>query len=284
MKKLAIVLDSFCGRGKKEIEKNKDHFYIPLKVYVDGKEFLDDGETYSFEEAMKLINKAKDVKTSQPSPATIEDTFKDLSEKYENVIYLSVGTPLSGTYQTASMIANEFKNVHVVDSCLVGKAFLELSDHLIDTAAKDIDIKDILKHAREYATESPTYVIPKNIDAFVRGGRLSRAVTAMLQKLKAVPIIGYEDTKKLHKKMVKRSGQKAVHYAVEKIVEFGKQNKKDYVYIITHTLDKELVDIAVKCFKEHKITPIVELATGIINAHVGDGAISIGLFEKIKPH
>lgn len=128
MKKIAIILDSFCGRDKKTVEKISDHYFLPLRIIINGKEYYDDGSTLNAEELMKEANGADDVKTSQPSPAMTEELFETLSKEYENVIYLCLGSALSGTYQTASVISKEYKNVHVINNFMVGAAFTELSD------------------------------------------------------------------------------------------------------------------------------------------------------------
>lgn len=282
MKKLAVILDSFSGRDKKTVEKMKDHYFLPLRVIIDGKEYYDDGTTKNAKELMAEANKAADVKTSQPSPAMVEELFKKLSKEYEGVIYICLGSALSGTYQTAKVMAKDFDNVEVINNFLVGRAFEELSTHLIEEATKGATLNELVQTGTEYGKMYPTYVVPKDNKSFIKSGRLGKAAAFMLQKMHAVPIIGFEDTEKLHKKMIKRSGGKAIDYAIEKLLE--NVPKPDEVqFMITHTLDEEFVKIAKSKFKEKGITNVAaELAAAIINAHTGDGSISIGAYKKFK--
>lgn len=280
MKKLAIILDSFCGREKSQVEANENFYFIPLKVVIDGKEYKD-GVDLPHTELLKLSNTAKEVKTSQPSPAEVEELFSKLSKEYEMVIYLSVGSALSGTFQTASMLAQEYKNIHVINNHLVGREFMEISHHLM-SKANELLPAGILALAEDFIKNAgATYVIPRDVDAFIRGGRLGKAVAFVLEKLKAVPIISYEDEEKLHKKMVKRSGSSAIEYAIEKLTAMAQEQGNDVTFLICHTLDETFAKEAKHKLESQGYKVEYELTSAIINAHTGDGAHSIGFYKKI---
>lgn len=281
MKKLAIILDSFCGKNKHQVESHQDFYFIPLKVIADGVEYLD-GVDKPTTELFSILNHAKEVKTSQPSPATFEETFTKLSNEYETVIYLSLSSSLSGTYQTASMIAQDFKNVFVINNHMVGSAFFVLGEYLVKKA-ETASQKDLIALATDYVTNevTPTYVIPRDIDAFIRGGRLGKAVAFVLEKLKAVPIISYEDEEKLHKKMVKRSGSSAIDYAIEKMAKMAEEVGNNVIFQVCHTLDDKFAKEAKAKLEALGYRVDYELTSSIINAHTGDGAHSIGFYKKL---
>lgn len=279
MKKLAIVLDSFCGKDKKQVEAHEDFYFIPLKAIIDGKEYLD-GVDLPHTKMLDLINKAKEVKTSQPAPATSVALIEDLSKKYETVIYLPIGSALSGTFQTAKMLANDFQNVYVLNNHLVGVEFIELGKHLIKLAQTKSE-KEVIAFAESYIKESgPKYVIPRDVDAFIKGGRLGKAIAFVLEKLKAVPIISFEDEEKLHKKMVKRSGSSAIDYALDKLVPLAKEKGiKDFH--ICHTLDETFAKESKAKLEAQGFRVHYELTSSVINTHTGDGAHSIGFYKKL---
>lgn len=280
MKKLAIIVDSFCGKDKSQVESIENFHYIPLKVIVDGKEYLD-GVDMPHTKLFDLINKGTEVKTSQPAPATVLSIFEEASKKYENVIYLPLSPCLSGTFQTAKMLAEDFKNIHILPNHLVGIEFFQLGQYLLNNAEK-MSIKDLIAFAQDYITNEsgPKYVIPRDIDAFIRGGRLGKAVAFVLEKLKAVPIISYEDEEKLHKKMVKRSGSSAIDYAIEKMTALAEEKgTKDF--FICHTLDEKFAQEAKAKLEALGYHVHYELTSSIINTHTGDGAHSIGYYKKL---
>ena len=287
MKHLAIIMDSFSPLTKQKATKMKDIFFIPMKVIVNGKEYLDGNGDFSSEELMKIVNEGKDVKTSQPSIDTVSKLYKKLSKEYDNIIHLSIGSALSGTYQTVSMLSNDYKNIFVIPNFLVGDSFFELSNYLLKKA-ETTPIEELISFATTYGQELPTYVVPKNNDAIIRGGRIGKTTSFLLQKLKAVPVLAYESADKIKRKMVKRSGKKAIKYAIEKMEQILHQEQKEYpkskyVWQICHTIDLEQLDIALailknKGYKEFNII----LTSSVINAHTGDGAISIGLIRKLE--
>lgn len=284
MEKLAIIVDSFAGRNKEDVEKIPHHFFIPLKVIINGKEYEDGIK--DVREIMALTNPVKEVKTSQPSPATFAKYFEDLSTKYENIIYLPVPSCISGTAQSAQVVARDFEKVHVVPSISVGSSFFELAKYLMQMSQENQDIKKIIKFAHEYGNFLPTFVIPKNVQAFLRGGRMGKSLSVIFDKMKIIPIVFMDDLIKLKKKAVKRSGRKAAEYAIDKLIDImckkEIKNLNDYQFLITHTLDDSFAKEAVQIFKRKKIDAKIELTSGIINAHTGDGAYSISVYKKFK--
>lgn len=283
MKKLAIIVDSFSGRSKKEVEKMPNHFFLALRIIINGKEYKD-GIDQSKSDLMELSNKNSDIKTSQPSPAEIEELFKKLSKEYENVIYLVTPPCLSGTNQTAQMIANDFKNIYVVPGVAVGSAYFELSQYLLKESEKGTNIKELVTFSQKYVNDLPTFVIPKDVQAFVRGGRMGKSLSLIFDKMRLIPIILMDDLTKLKKKAVKKTGRKAAEYAINKLLEIMQNSKakiKDYQFLICYTLDNAFAKKAIAMMKERKFNVKTELTTPITNAHTGNGAYSIGAYRKL---
>lgn len=280
MKKIAIIVDSFCGQDKKTVESKENFFYIPLIVSLDGKDYAE-GIDLDTRELLSISYKASDAKTSQPSPVVVTDLYDKLSKEYEHVIHFPTSGSVSGTSRTAMMLSKEYDNVHVVDQILVGDTSIIVGKRAIELYEKGITIDEVLKEVREQGMQFPSYVVPMTNDAIIRGGRLGRASAAILKKLKTVPIIGFEDDQKLHRKMIKRSGDKAIRWAIEKIVKDFPNEYKTEQWLICHNEDLSQVKIAKEILKEFGVTDIVTQYTcAMIAVHTGDGAISIGLRRK----
>lgn len=281
MKKLAIIVDGFTGKSKSETMENKDFYFLPLSVWIDGKEYLD-GVDKNREELTKILDTAKDVKTSQPSPAKTIDLFTELKKEYENIIYLSVGSAMSGTYQSAVVFARDFENIHVMNNTYSGEAFFRLGKHLLKFIETH-SFKETIEEGEKYSMECATYVIPKDLKAIIRSGRLGKAAQIVLQKLNVVPILGYDDAVRLNKKMVKRSGKSAVEWAIDKLKVVAEERwDSDYYFYISGTQDKEILEIAKKLMDEKKIPYHVEFVSGVITANAGNGSIGITIAKKIK--
>ena len=282
MKKLAIIVDSFVGQEKKAVEKNKDFYFVPMKAILNDKEYLD-GQDIPHKDLLRLTYVAKTAKTSQPSPATLVDYFDKLSKTYEQVIYFPLSGSLSGTERTATTFANEYKNVYVVPQIFVGDTSIVFGKHAQDMYKKDGNINKILNWLNKRAFEFPTYVVPMTNDAIIRGGRLGKTAATILQKFKTVPIIGLENNEKLKRKMIKRSGSKAVKWAIEKMVKEFEKDMDSVEWFICHNINDDNAVIAEKIIRDAGYNfASKQLTSGTIAIHTGDGAISISIRRIIK--
>jgi DegV family protein with EDD domain len=148
MKKLGIILDSFAGRDKKDLEKNGIN-YLPHLIYVNGKEYLD-GVNITIKEMNEHAKKDKSLKSSLPSPKSLLKTFEETSKKYDDVLYLTMGSALSGTYQAALLISQDYKNVTVMDNYFVGPQMYNIAiKKAQEIYAKKQDIKEVIKSLKE---------------------------------------------------------------------------------------------------------------------------------------
>ena len=281
MNKLAIIVDSFTGIEKNEIEKYQHIYYLPLKIIIDNKQYVV-GVDKTKQKLMQISNKGKDIKTSQPSPDSISKLFKKLSKEYENVIYLPVSSILSGTFQTAKVLSREIKNVNIVDQILVGDSAIILGLKAIKMMKKnEKNINEIIKWLTKQGNEFNTFIIPKTNKAFIRGGRIGRGTALILEKLNLIPIISFENNKTLHKAAIKKTGKKALTWSIEKMENKIPQIKDEWEWLICHTLDETYLDITKKILKKKGYKNIsIQLTNAIINAQTGDGAISIGIRKK----
>src|SRR5690606_15029854 len=117
---MKIFADSACDLPKEFFNKNDVELFT-LRVHVNDKEYHDilDIEPTEVYDAMR--NGAV-PKTSQVSPEEFLNAFEELAKNNEEAIYIAFSSNLSGTYNTAVMIANQLKeqypnfNLKVIDS------------------------------------------------------------------------------------------------------------------------------------------------------------------------
>ena len=89
---------------------------VPLTVSFGEKDFID-GVTINKQEFYRKLTSAPELpKTSQATPEAFEKVFRELKEKGEEAVVITVSSRLSGTYQSACIAAEDYPNVRVVDS------------------------------------------------------------------------------------------------------------------------------------------------------------------------
>ena len=115
MNSVAIVTDSNSGITQEEA-KQLGIFVVPMPFYINGEMFLE-GITLTQEEFYKKLQEDADISTSQPSPGDIIDTWEEIFKEYEEIVFIPMSSGLSGTCQTASMLALDYDGkVEVVDN------------------------------------------------------------------------------------------------------------------------------------------------------------------------
>ena len=88
---------------------------LPLKTIFKDQEYLD-GVNISHEEFYKkLIETNEFPKTSQINPYSYEECFEKY-DKNDDIIVITISKKISGCYQSATIAADDFPNVRVVDS------------------------------------------------------------------------------------------------------------------------------------------------------------------------
>ena len=90
---------------------------LPLKTYFGEEEYLDGVTITNAEFFQKLVESDVMPTTSQLAPYEYEDAFREAIEAGDEVISISLSSKLSGSYQSASIAAEEFGDaIALVDS------------------------------------------------------------------------------------------------------------------------------------------------------------------------
>jgi DegV family protein with EDD domain len=115
MHKIAIVADSNSGYTQEEANR-AGIYLIPMPFYINEEEYFE-GVNLTQEEFFEHLKNDAEVSTSQPSPASMLGLWDELLKTYDEVIYFPMSSGLSGTCQTAMMLAQDYDGkVLVVDN------------------------------------------------------------------------------------------------------------------------------------------------------------------------
>ena len=114
---IRIVTDSAADLTAAELSL-PGIFVVPLSVtFADGTTQLDDGTMTKDEFFVRLAEDSKLPRTSQPSPASFMQVYEDAAAAGDEVLVITIGQKLSGTYQCAHLAAADVGlQVHIVDS------------------------------------------------------------------------------------------------------------------------------------------------------------------------
>lgn len=281
--KLAIVVDSSCGLTKKEAQDRGWHF-LPLMITIDGKEYADgiDLDPNTFE---KVFSPKSVTSTSCTPPGEALKLFEELSKKNDFVVVYPLSQFLSSQTQNLEVLAKSFSNVFVIKSKNVAQLIVkELVELEADVLSNELTVKQAIKKIETKNRSVPSILLyPDNMDALVKGGRLSPSAAKMAKLLKIIPVIGFQDGK-LEKFEKGRIFSKTVvntssnHYL--KLKAKDKKMKMLFLDTFNDNADNLFNDIKKQTNCNE---PVVRLRIPLVIAiHTGYGAIAVfyDSFEK----
>ena len=190
---IRIITDSAADFEPQELEQL--HITcIPLSVHfgeADYQENVNLAKTQFYE---LLLHSEEPPKTSQAAPQTLLDLFEDAVKNGEEVIYFTLSSALSGTYQSAVMAKNlaDSPLCHVVDSRNATggqRMVLEYAVRLRDegkTAREIIDATEALR------SRIVLFACIDTLEYLYKGGRISHAVYKLGTLANIKPIIPVE--------------------------------------------------------------------------------------------
>jgi len=187
--KYKIIVDSSCDLNSSYIkDENIGLAIAPLTIHVDGREFVDD-EKLEIKEMLDSMNAFKGKSTSScPSPMSFLEEIKG-ADKY---FILTISSKLSGSYNSATVAKNTYKNpedVFVIDSKATSGALVLTVDKLVELIKKEIPYEKICEKMISYVDENLKLLFVLNkFDNLVKNGRVSKLKAAIATTLTIKPI------------------------------------------------------------------------------------------------
>ncbi len=288
--KVAIMTDSNSGITQ-QLAKELGIYVLPMPFTIDKIEYLEGINLTQEEFYNKLMNGA-DVFTSQPAAGVVVSMFRDLLKDHDQVVHIPMSSGLSGSCQTAMMLADdeEFKGkVFVVDSQRISvtqKCDVLDAIELAKQGKTGEEIHNILMDNKLNAT---IYITVNTLEYLKKGGRITPAVAVLGGLLKIKPILTIQgeklDTFAKARTMSKASKVMldAVIHDLKERIDTDHENFSNSRIRIAYTYDeeqalelqKELQDV----FVGHDIE-IAQLPLSI-SCHIGPNSLAIAACNKI---
>ncbi|MBE5828650.1 MAG: DegV family protein [Butyrivibrio sp.] len=287
MSKIAIITDSNSGITQKQGEE-LGIFVVPMPFMINGQEFFEDINLTQSQFYEKLAEDA-DVSTSQPTPDSLMTLWDKVLKDYEQIIYIPMSSGLSGSCQSAYMIAQEeYKGkVFVVDNQRISVTQRQSAIDAKAMADAGLSAEDIKNKLLETKMESSIYIMLDTLYYLKKGGRITPAAAALgtLLRLKPVLQIQGEKLDAFAKARTTAQGKNIMINAIKADIEtrFGGMEKGDFwiAGAYTNNLEaatewKKEVEAAIPGFDMH-LDPL-SLSVG---CHIGPGALAVTVTRKI---
>lgn len=284
---VAIVTDSNSGIFEEEGKILGVHV-IPMPVILEGKTYYE-GIDLTHEVFYQCLEGKREVFSSQPSPAEVLDMWdKLLLSEYDELVYIPMSSGLSGSCQTAQVLAQDYEEkVQVVDNHRISVTQRQSVLDALMLREKGCSAKEIKEALEQTAYESIIYVGVETLEYLKMGGRVTPAGAAMgtLLSIKPLLVIAGERLDAYAKVRGTKSCKKRLLMEMKTIAdEFHKNSDEIYVGVAGSFGKKEehqeWMEMVQEMFpwEDVKYDPL----TFSISCHVGPGAFGMGISRKIR--
>ena len=190
----AIATDSNSGITQEQAAK-LGIYVLPMPFMINGEMFYE-GVNLTHEEFFKRMEEGADITTSQPSPGEVTDFWDKLLKEYDEILYIPMSSGLSGSCQTAIMLADDYDGkVQVVNNQRISVTQEQSALDARDLAAKGYEaaqIKEILERTKY---ESSIYITLTTLKYLKKGGRITPAAAALGTLLRIKPVLTIQGEK-----------------------------------------------------------------------------------------
>ena len=191
--KIAIVADSNSGVTQDEA-KELGIYVLPMPFMIDGQVFYE-GIDLSHEDFYARMEEGAEITTSQPSPKDVTEQWEQLLEDHDQVVYIPMSSGLSGSCQTALMLAEDYEGrVQVVNNQRISVTQRQSAwtPGIGRAGWSGEQIKEKLETTR---FDSSIYITVDTLKYLKKGGRITPAAAALGTLLKIKPVLTIQGEK-----------------------------------------------------------------------------------------
>ena len=253
---------------------------VPLAVRFGEQEYQD-GVTITPEKFYELLAAAEELPTtSQPTPAAFEDAFQKAVEAGDEVVCITIASKLSGTYQSATIAAEEFPGkVFVVDSRTAAIGSGVLAAYALQLADKGMSGQEILEELIAARKQIRLYFMVDTLEYLKKGGRLNSAVAVVGGLLNIKPILQVSQEGEIGMLSTARGMKKAFATLTElSKKEGGADFTKPVLMGYTGAKDENLAKYREEAAELWPAETAQAMIGSAIGVHVGPGAVAVAYF------
>lgn len=280
MTKIAVVTDSNSGITQSQA-KEWGISVLPMPFMVNGKTFYEE-ITLTREQFYNYLRENADISTSQPSPESVTGMWDELLKTHDQVVHIPMSSGLSGSCQTAVMLAEEYDGkVAVVNNQRISATLKRSVLDALNLVRQGKDADEIKNILEEDKFNSSIYITLNTLYYLKKGGRITPAAAALgtLLKLKPVLQIQGEKLDAFAKARTMNQAKTMMINAVKNdiINRFGGLEPLNVSLAIAHTDNEE----AAEAFRQEvlEVFPgmdiIIDPLSLSVACHIGPGSLAL---------
>lgn len=285
---IKFIVDSMCETNS-EILDRYEFDILPIPVSLDDKTYSD-GIDITPQMIIDFVEKNKKSfpKTAQITPVDIMNTFEKHLKNGDDIIYLAFSSKLSGTYQTARLLSQDFQKkypnqkITVIDSlsATTGQALILYQGLKLNKLNRPYE--EIVETMTFLTKHAQIFFLVGDIKWLAQGGRISRNAAMIGDMLKIVPILYFTEGE-IHVYEKIRGEKKALKRLFAIVDEKIGPNRKQIMGLVQSTAT-DLQDKAIKHFEKNlgiQNFLIPDGAGAALTVHIGKNCLGIMFFDAL---
>jgi len=288
LSKVAIVTDSNSGITQSQ-GKELGISVIPMPFYINGEAYLED-INLTQEQFYEKLTEGAEISTSMPSAGDVLELWNNLLKDYDQIVHIPMSSGLSGSCQTAMMLAEDFDGkVQVVDNQRISVTQKQSVLDAITMAERGMDAVQIKEALLKTKFDSTIYITLATLKYLKKGGRITPAAAALGTLLRIKPVLQIQG-EKLDAFAKARTLKQAKTIMIEAVQADCKnrfhaaEDAHDVWIHMAYTGTREEIDLfkteVQAVWPEHQIT--VDPLSLSVSCHIGPGAIAVTATKKME--
>ena len=276
-----IITDTSCDLPEEKLQMNNIEM-IPLKVTFDnGETFLDRFELPPAVFVKKLAQSRVLSKTAAPDPQTFIEYFERGLRNVGSVVFVSLSSGLSSTYQTAQlackMLGNEKVKVFDTLTASLGTGIMAIKANQF--AKRGMALEQIMARLHQVRDTREVIFVLDTLENVVKGGRLSRmeGLAGNLLNIKPVLRGNQVGVPVIAEKL--RGRKKAVRRMVDMLGEMVGESVRERIVGISHlNCEEDAHQLAREVQQRYQPQEIIIAPmSATIGTYAGEGGLMINL-------
>ncbi|MGL4607504.1 MAG: DegV family protein [Eubacteriaceae bacterium] len=285
---IKFIIDSMT-EYKNDILDRYDFDILPIPITLGEKTYLD-GIDVTPEMIIDFVTNNKNVfpKTAQIQPLAFVETFEKHLSRGDDIIYIAFSSKLSGTYQTAMLIAKDLqikypeRKISIVDSLSATTGSALMLHQALKLNKLNRSHEEIVETLNFLAQHINIFFLVGDIKWLAQGGRISRNAAMIGDMLKIVPILYIKDGEILVYEKI-RGQKKALKKLMATVEERMGNNKNQIVGLLQSTAPE--LQAKVKKYMEKELGVknfmIPDEAGAALTVHIGTNCLGIIFFDEL---
>lgn len=281
---IAVMTDSNSGITQAQA-KNLGVTVIPMPFTINHEAYEEDINLTQDQFYQLIRDENTEILTSQPALGDLSKAWQKALEDHDAVIYIPMSSGLSGSCQSATMLASddEFEGkVFVLDTQRISVTLRQNVYDALELAKQGKTAQEIADILVSRKMDATIYITVPTLTYLKRGGRITPAAATLGSLLKIKPILTIQGEKldKFEQARTMKKARKIMIEAVKK--DIAERHWDDYDLFVAYTEDKEQADDYIKEIEaafNHPVNWVDPLSLSVA-CHIGPNSLALAAAKK----